>query len=115
MSPFLSNLTALRHLNLYENQFFGTIPPEISSLQHLQVLILTDNNFTGPLSPSIFSNCSQLLVIDLSLNYIRGRIPMEIGNRPSEFTGQLPAPLTNTTMYGLDVGNNHLSGELPSD
>ncbi|KAK8670216.1 hypothetical protein V6N13_104975 [Hibiscus sabdariffa] len=124
MSPFLSNLTALRRLNLYENQFFGTIPPEISSLRHLQILALYSNNFTGPLSPSIFSNCSELRVIDLSLNYIRGRIPVEIGNCPglwalnlyyNELTGQLPAHLINTTMYVLDVGYNHLSGELPSD
>ncbi|KAK8629155.1 hypothetical protein V6N13_078007 [Hibiscus sabdariffa] len=121
--PFLSNLTALRVLNLYENHFFGTIPPEISSLQHLRTIVFNrnnlngsipdsfalltgltvfdamENNLTGPLPPSFFSNCTQLKVIDLSYNDIRGRIPVEIGNCPGLWT--------------LSLYNNQFTGQLP--
>ncbi|KAK8592594.1 hypothetical protein V6N13_063167 [Hibiscus sabdariffa] len=121
--PFLSNLTALRVLNLYDNHFFGTIPPEISSLRHLRTIVLNrnnlngsipdsfalltgltvfdvmENNLTGPLPPSFFSNCTQLKVIDLSFNDIRGRIPVEIGNCPGLWT--------------LSLYNNQFTGQLP--
>ncbi|KAK6263810.1 hypothetical protein SCA6_019244 [Theobroma cacao] len=148
ISPFISNLTGLRVLNLFENHFFGTIPHQLSSLQHLRNLILDSNNLngpipnsfalltnltlfsvqknnlTGPLPPSFFFTCTQLKVIDLSLNFFTGQIPAEIGNCPNlwilnlynnQFTEQLPASLTNTSLYNLDVEYNLLSGELPSD
>ncbi|EOY26121.1 Leucine-rich repeat - like 10 [Theobroma cacao] len=148
ISPFISNLTGLRVLNLVENHFFGTIPPQLSSLRRLHTLFLDGNNLngpvpdssalltnltvfsvhmnnlTGPLPPSFFSNCTQLRVIDLSLNFLTCQIPAEIGNCPNlwslnlynnQFTGQLPASLTNTSLFNLDVGYNLLSGELPSD
>lgn len=145
ISPFLSNLTALTHLNLYENHFFGSIPPQLSSLRHLRYLILNknnlkgevphlitnlivfavmENNFTGPLPPSLFSNCTHLQVIDVSFNFLKGPIPEEIGNCPglwslnlynNQFTGQLPVSLTNASLYNLDVEYNLLSGQLPSD
>ncbi|GMI73073.1 hypothetical protein like AT2G24130 [Hibiscus trionum] len=123
ISPFLSNLTALRLLNLYENHFFGTIPPEISSLRRLRTLVLNrnnlngpipdsfalltgltvfdvmENNLTGPLPPPFFSNCTQLKVIDLSFNDIRGRIPVEIGNCLG--------------LWALSLYNNQFTGQLP--
>ncbi|XWS11692.1 hypothetical protein CRYUN_Cryun37aG0020700 [Craigia yunnanensis] len=123
ISPFLSNLTGLLLLNLYENHFFGTIPPEISSLRHLHTLVLNrnnlngpvpdsfapltnltvfaamENNLTGPMPPSFFSNCTHLVFIDLSFNFFRGQIPEEIGNCPSLRT--------------LNLYNNQFTGQLP--
>ncbi|XVF74872.1 hypothetical protein PTKIN_Ptkin13bG0145600 [Pterospermum kingtungense] len=148
ISPFLSNLTGLTLLNLEENHFYGAIPPELSSLRRLHTLVLNknhlngaipdsftllnslavfdamENNLTGLLPPSFFTNCTQLLVIDLSFNFLRGQIPQEIGKCPglwtlnlynNQFTGQIPLSLTNISLYNLDVEYNLLSGELPSD
>ncbi|XVE60243.1 hypothetical protein DITRI_Ditri05aG0112900 [Diplodiscus trichospermus] len=124
ISPFLSNLTGLRFLDLHENHFFGTIPPELSSLRHLHTLILyrnslngpipdsfallthlivfsvLENNLTGPLLPSFFSNCTNLEIIDLSFNFFRGRIPEEIGNSP--------------VLWSLNLYNNQFTGQLPA-
>ncbi|XVF01424.1 hypothetical protein REPUB_Repub04eG0087900 [Reevesia pubescens] len=124
ISPFLSNLTGLRILNLQENHFFGTIPPELSSLRHLHTLILNRNNLNGPvpdsfslltnltvfavmennltghLPPSFFSNCTQLMNIDASFNFFGGQIPAEIGNCPNLWT--------------LNLYNNQFTGQLPA-
>ncbi|PPD76288.1 hypothetical protein GOBAR_DD26790 [Gossypium barbadense] len=124
ISPFLSNLTGLRHLKLNENHFYGTIPPELSSLRRLTMFIVMENYLTGSLPPSFFSNCTNLLVIDASVNNFTGQIPDQIGDCPdlwslnlynNQFTGELPASLANISLYSLDVGYNLLSGELPSD
>ncbi|TYI04183.1 hypothetical protein ES332_A10G000700v1 [Gossypium tomentosum] len=123
-SPFLSNLTGLRHLKLNENHFYGTIPPELSSLRRLTMFIVMENYLTGSLPPSFFSNCTKLMVIDASVNNFTGQIPDQIGDCPdlwslnlynNQFTGELPASLANTSLYSLDVGYNLLSGELPSE
>ncbi|KAK6263813.1 hypothetical protein SCA6_019247 [Theobroma cacao] len=124
ISPFISNLTGLRVLNLFENHFFGTIPPQLSSLQHLRTLILDSNNLngpipnsfalltnltlfsvqnnslTGPLPPSFFSNWTQLKNIDLSFNFFTGQIPAEIGNCANLWT--------------LNLYNNQFTGQLPA-
>ncbi|EOY26117.1 Serine-threonine protein kinase, plant-type, putative [Theobroma cacao] len=124
ISPFISNLTGLRVLNLFENHFFGTIPPQLSSLQHLRTLMLDSNNLngpipnsfalltnltlfsvqnnslTGPLPPSFFSNWTQLKNIDLSFNFFTGQIPAEIGNCANLWT--------------LNLYNNQFTGQLPA-
>ncbi|MBA0627608.1 hypothetical protein Godav_022420 [Gossypium davidsonii] len=124
ISPFLSNLTGLRHLKLNENHFYGAIPPELSSLRRLTMFVVMENYLTGSLPPSFFSNCTNLMVIDASVNNFTGQIPDQIGDCPdlwslnlynNQFTGELPASLANTSLYSLDVGYNLLSGELPSD
>ncbi|KAE8657511.1 hypothetical protein F3Y22_tig00116991pilonHSYRG00006 [Hibiscus syriacus] len=62
-------------------------------------LVLNRNNLNG-LIPDIFFLLTGLTVFAAMENNL---------------TGQLPASLTNTTLYNLDVEYNHLSGELPSD
>ncbi|EOY26122.1 Serine-threonine protein kinase, plant-type, putative [Theobroma cacao] len=123
ISPFISNLTGLRVLNLFQNYFFGTIPPQLSSLRHVRTLILDGNNLTGPV-PDSFALLNNLTLFFVQRNYLTLQIPAEIGDCPNlwslnlynnQFTGQLPASLTNTSLYNLDVGYNLLYGELPSD
>ncbi|KAK9066036.1 hypothetical protein SSX86_015438 [Deinandra increscens subsp. villosa] len=147
-SPVISNLTALRMIDLSNNGLYGNIPNEISSLQHLRNLFLDVNNLEGSIPealsslsnltlldlgsnklhgkipPSLFSNCTLLSNLDLSVNYLVGRIPSEIGNCPNlwnlnlynnQFIGEIPFSLSNASeMYNLDVEYNSLSGELPS-
>lgn len=147
ISPFLSNITGLRILDIVSNYIFGEIPSELFSLRNLRRLRLDSNSLEGPIPnslvslskltvislvenklngtvpPSLFSNCTSLHNVDLSNNFLTGRIPEEIGNCPklwnlnlynNQFSGELPLSLTNTSLYNLDVESNHLSGELPS-
>ena len=123
ISPFISNLTGLRYLQLAENYFSTPIPPEISNLwrlrflklhnnnmqgsipeslsllQNLQLLHLFGNNLTGPIPPSLFSNCTMLQNVDLSGNRLTGNIPPEIGNCPHLFI--------------LNLYNNQFTGQIP--
>ncbi|KAL6178865.1 hypothetical protein ACLB2K_050382 [Fragaria x ananassa] len=49
----LSALSALRLLNLSNNVFNHTFPPELSNLTNLHVLDLYNNNLTGVLPVSV--------------------------------------------------------------
>ncbi|XP_050381432.1 putative leucine-rich repeat receptor-like serine/threonine-protein kinase At2g24130 [Argentina anserina] len=123
LSPFISNLTGLRYLEIVGNHFYGNIPPEISLLRRLHhlriegnsfhgsipyslvlpskltVVTLLQNNFSGAVPPALFSNCSVLGVLDISNNFLSGEIPREIGNCPSLWT--------------LNLYNNQFTGEIP--
>nr|GMC71599.1 putative leucine-rich repeat receptor-like serine/threonine-protein kinase At2g24130 [Ipomoea batatas] len=123
LSPFISNLTQLRVLQLADNHLFGVIPPEISFLQHLRDLRLDNNSlygsipaslsflsklllislrgnkFSGTIPYSIFTNCTLLYNVDFSDNLLTGNIPSEIGNCPELWT--------------LNLYDNQLTGEIP--
>lgn len=123
ISPFISNLTGLRYLQLAENYFSSPIPPEISLLwrlrflkihnnnmqgsipeslsllQNLQLLHLFKNNLTGPIPSSLFSNCTMLQNVDLSENRLTGNIPPEVGNCPY--------------LWNLNLYNNQFTGQIP--
>lgn len=53
ISPFLSNLTFLRTLNLSHNSFSGSIPWELGFLPHLLYLDLRHNSFQGMIPGSL--------------------------------------------------------------
>ncbi|KAK7325317.1 hypothetical protein VNO77_29477 [Canavalia gladiata] len=147
LSPVLSNLTGLHVLEIVHSHLFGIIPPQFSSLRSLHriilegnnlhgsipdsfsqlsklyILVIKENNITGSLPPSLFSNCTQLDVLDFSSNFLTGQIPQEIGNCQglwsmslynNQFTGKLPVSLSNLSLQNLDVEYNYLTGELPS-
>ncbi|KAL8260917.1 hypothetical protein R6Q59_024966 [Mikania micrantha] len=124
--PFeISSLRLLRNLILNSNHLEGLIPESLSSLANLTILDLGNNTLHGEIPPSIFSNCSLLSNLDLSVNSLVGKIPSEIGNclnlwnlnlYNNQFIGEIPFSLSNATdMYNLDVEFNNFSGELPSN
>ncbi|KAL6188277.1 hypothetical protein ACLB2K_039670 [Fragaria x ananassa] len=58
----LSTLSALRLLNLSNNVFNRTFPPELSNLTNLRVLDLYNNNLTGVLPVSVVTfHCIKVL------------------------------------------------------
>ncbi|XP_061373133.1 putative leucine-rich repeat receptor-like serine/threonine-protein kinase At2g24130 [Gastrolobium bilobum] len=123
LSPVLSNLTGLHHLEIVHNHLYGIIPPEFSYLRRLHriildgnnlhgsipesfshlskliLLLIKENNITGSLPSSIFSNCTLLEVVDFSTNFLTGQIPEEIGNCPG--------------LWSLNLYNNQFTGQLP--
>lgn len=150
ITPAIANLTALRELDLSDNLLTSNIPPEFSKLRRLKILNLSGNGLhgmipealsrlndlgylnirgnllVGSIPASIFSNCTKLIVVDLSNNSLSGEIPSNEGIiLPWLFTlnlymnnlrGKIPSWLSNSSFLNqFDVENNDLSGELPSD
>ncbi|KAG5523223.1 hypothetical protein RHGRI_035142 [Rhododendron griersonianum] len=101
LSPFISNLTHLRVLELVNNHLSGEIPREFSSLRHLRLLLLEGNDIHGQI-PDTFSLLVNLTVVDLRLNRLTGKIP------PSFFSNC-------TSLKSVDLSFNQLSGEIPRE
>ncbi|WJX31801.1 hypothetical protein P8452_20194 [Trifolium repens] len=123
----LSDFKQLQTMNLGENNFFGTIPNKMS--QNLKVIILRDNQFEGTIPPQLF-NLSYLFHLDLAHNKLSGSIPECVYNlthminfheqswvdTPIElFTKGQQYYVYDTNPYRrtIDLSANNLSGGLP--
>nr|KAJ0218264.1 hypothetical protein LSAT_V11C300125340 [Lactuca sativa] len=115
----LHNLT---HFDLYENNFFGPIPPEIRLLSKLVFLDFSVNQFSGSI-PSSLGHLTSLNFLYLSRNQLSGPIPTEIGNLKSltdfamsynQLNNSIPSSLANlSNLQGLYLAVNNLSGPVP--
>ncbi|CAB9511236.1 leucine Rich Repeat [Seminavis robusta] len=97
-----SELGLLSHaiaLSLRAQNFTGTIPTEIYQLTALSNLGLSGNNFTGTVNPAVFS-MPLLNTLHFSFNHMTGTIPTEIGL----FPGKL-----------LFFAKNSFTGTIPSE
>ena len=90
-------------LNLEDKQLSGTIPPELGNLTNLRTLSAWGNEFTGPIPPEL-GNLASLIILDLSGNRLSGAIPPELGSlanlqllavRHNQLTGTIPPELGN--------------------
>ncbi|KAL6010409.1 hypothetical protein ACLOJK_000840 [Asimina triloba] len=97
LTPLLSRLTQLTHLDLSENAFHGQIPPTLFTLPNLLTLTLRSNSLSGNLPP--FSKLPSLQSIDISRNALGGTIPASIK--------------TLTSLRFLDLSFNRLAGPIP--
>ncbi|XP_058009276.1 probable LRR receptor-like serine/threonine-protein kinase At3g47570 [Hevea brasiliensis] len=123
ISPHIGNLSFLRDLNLYDNNFNGEIPPQIVFLRRLERLDLANNSLGGVIPPNI-SSCSNLILIQCSNNNLEGVLPMELSsllklNRlalsNNRLTGTIPPSFGNvSSLDALILYQNNLSGSLPS-
>nr|GEU43846.1 receptor-like protein kinase BRI1-like 3 [Tanacetum cinerariifolium] len=87
--------------NYLSGDFLSTVVGSLSSLKHFSA---SYNNITGEL-PLPLANCSQLQVLDLSSNDFTGSIPSEFCSSSSPFA----------SLQKLLLGNNYLSGSVPSN
>ena len=78
LPPEIGDLTELRVLHLHYNRLSGTIPPEIGNLTRLRDLQLYRNDFSGTIPP-VLGDLPELTDLDLSYNELTGTIPPEIG------------------------------------
>ncbi|KAH9328946.1 hypothetical protein KI387_001054, partial [Taxus chinensis] len=124
ISPFLSNLSFLRILDLSDNSFHGHIPPQLGSLFRLRILQLSYNHLSGtiPSQLGLLPNLKKLL---LGYNQLTGTIPSSLGNQSSlnleqfglggnELKGTIPSSIGNlSSLNGLDFADNKLHGRIP--
>ncbi|CAB9508943.1 LRR receptor-like serine threonine-protein kinase [Seminavis robusta] len=97
LDPFWS-LPKLKTLYLFENQFFGSIGPEIGNMYSLEQLYLGNCDLTGSLPEELF-DLGDLRYLILSYN---------------DFTGTLPDRIRMTDMYYWDLSHTRINGTLPS-
>jgi class 3 adenylate cyclase len=76
LSAALGDLTALRILNLKNNNFTGPIPWQWTALTNLEQINLSGNNITGPL-PIFFSRFKRLKYVFLERNDLSGALPAD--------------------------------------
>lgn len=112
----------LKEFVVSENNFVGTLPgwffPENCSLR---VLDLAENNFTGEL-PKDFTNCKDLVELNLWGNGFTGKIPQELGSLPNlealllgnnSFFNEIPESLLGLrNLTFLDLSRNHFKGDV---
>ncbi|CAB9504929.1 serine threonine-protein kinase BRI1-like [Seminavis robusta] len=96
----ISNLEALRHLDLSQNGFTGMMPESLGTLTDLRYLFLAQNDFTPGDIPQWVLGLSTLAELSLKSTNRTGTIPDNLGN---ELQG----------LVLLDLDDNNLGGEIP--
>lgn len=125
LPPVIGKLLALRHVNLRDNKFTGSVPVELFDARGLQSLVLSGNSFSGPVPPEI-GNLVSLQTLDLSENLFNGSIPSSVLQckrlrkltlGKNSFSGSIPHGLgTNLNhIQRLNLSFNSFSGSIPDD
>ncbi|KAL6285220.1 hypothetical protein ACE6H2_009610 [Prunus campanulata] len=128
ISPSITNLTHLTHLNLSHNSFSGPLPNDLfSSLSSLQVLDLSYNRLTNHL-PEFSSKTTRLETLDLSRNLFNGSIVVPASAAATlttfnvmrnNFAGSNPISFlcnnrsNHTSLTILNLSANKFTGEIP--
>ncbi|KAJ7968202.1 Receptor-like protein [Quillaja saponaria] len=107
--------------NIWNCNFFGSIPAQLGNLKHLINLKLFGNHFSG-LVPSSIGNLTELRVINLGSNQLTGPFPHQILTlskltrlRLAFNNFQGPIPISILDLYSLellDLSDNEFSGTL---
>jgi Leucine-rich repeat (LRR) protein len=113
------------NLQLFDNNFTGTIPSTLGSLVSLEQMLLFNNALVGPI-PAELAQCQNLKVLELEYNQLVGDIGLVINMLPSSlvrlgldvnlFNGTIPTSLgTFTDLSWLGLSQNNLIGTIPSE
>ncbi|KAK8674298.1 hypothetical protein V6N13_112592 [Hibiscus sabdariffa] len=119
---FLLGQDELVYLDLSRNKIHGFIPKWIWELsaQSLEMLNLKGNLLTGFQQPAVVPPWSNLRMLDLGSNKLRGSLPIPPSSiyqylvSDNLLTGEIPSMFCNLpSLTVLDISNNSLSGMLP--
>ncbi|KAK8554287.1 hypothetical protein V6N13_073197 [Hibiscus sabdariffa] len=115
------NHSLVERLDLSRRMLRGNVAL-ISNLKALKHLDLSYNNFNGPI-PSAFGNLSELEYLDLSLNKFEGSIPVELGGlrnlrslnlSNNLLVGMIPQELEGLAkLQDFQISSNRLNGSIP--
>ncbi|KAF8694052.1 hypothetical protein HU200_038504 [Digitaria exilis] len=117
----LGRLNSLAYVQLAANQisgmnhFTGTLPVSLANATKIYALDIYLNNFTGSVPPEIGKLCPALLSFDT--NQHTATTAQDIFNlQDNSLGGMLPSSITNLSaqLQNLYVGNNEISGAIPS-
>ncbi|CAL5048439.1 unnamed protein product [Urochloa decumbens] len=102
------------------------VPPheQAHRLQKLTSLLLWGNALSGRIPPEL-SNCSALVVLDLSGNRLSGEVPAALGRlgaleqlhlSDNQLAGRIPPELSNlSSLTALQLDKNGFSGGIPPE
>ncbi|KAK8993715.1 hypothetical protein V6N11_007936 [Hibiscus sabdariffa] len=120
----LSKFVDLEVLNLAGNKLKGSMPGYFGGFYKLKGLHLSNNQLDGSILEDFGSNCRYLEYLDLSGNFLVGRIPGSLGNCrwlrtlllfSNMLDGLIPNELGQLhELEILDVSRNKLSGLIPA-
>ncbi|GAB4843854.1 Leucine-rich repeat receptor-like tyrosine-protein kinase pxc3 [Ancistrocladus abbreviatus] len=120
----ISELRALKRLDLSENNFYGSIPAAFGNLSELEYLDLSSNKF-GNSVPVELGRLRNLRALNLSDNLLIGTIPDELEGlvRLQDFqisgnhlNGSIPYWVGNLTNLRILLAyENQLDGEIPDN
>ncbi|CAK9173572.1 unnamed protein product [Ilex paraguariensis] len=110
LPPSLSNATEMERISISNNSFSGQISIDFGRLLRLWGVMLTYNKLGsgGPDEMNFISslaNCSNLLVVGLLGNQLRGALPSVLPSYVSNFS---------TNLYYFTLHQNRLYGNIPS-
>ncbi|KAL4292774.1 hypothetical protein AHAS_Ahas18G0061700 [Arachis hypogaea] len=119
-----ASLPNLTHLDLNDNSFYGSIPPQIGSLSKLIFLDFGSNNFTGTV-PYEIGHLRELEYLSFNNNSFNGAIPHQVISLPKvwylDFGGNYFASPPHWSDYScmpsltyLDLSFNSFTPEFPS-
>ncbi|XP_041016837.1 receptor-like protein 13 [Juglans microcarpa x Juglans regia] len=114
----------LKALNISRNCFEGDLPSSIGDMSYLKVLDLSFNRFSGKVPKELVSKCTSLNILNLQNNRFQGEIFSKhfklsalimLQLNSNQFTGTLSSVLSTFSAMNLfDIGNNNMSGTIPT-
>ncbi|CAN6545246.1 unnamed protein product [Malus baccata var. baccata] len=120
----ISNLTALKTLDVSQNALVGEFPWGFGSAGGLTELNASSNNFSGFL-PEDLGNATMLETLDLRGNFFGGSIPKSfknlqklkfLGLSGNSLTGEIPAELGElSSLEAMILGYNEFEGGIPME
>ncbi|BFG29752.1 hypothetical protein CerSpe_160260 [Prunus speciosa] len=123
-TPGLDNLHKARHFHFQNNQFSGTIPPQLFSSQMRLIHVIFDrNNLTGSI-PSTLGLVQSLQAVRLDRNSLNGSVPSNLKNLSNiaelhlsnnQLTGPVPNLTNLSSLCYVDMSNNTFDdSDVPS-
>ncbi|KAL2242749.1 UNVERIFIED_CONTAM: putative LRR receptor-like serine/threonine-protein kinase [Sesamum indicum] len=98
----LSNAYFLKTIDFNKNKFTGPMPKNLDRLPDLQFLSIWSNNIQDDISViSSLTNCTNLIYLDMSSNFLTGSLPQSVAN-------------LSTQLSYMSIGRNMIRGTIPS-
>jgi len=125
----LTKLTKLERLYMSFNSFEKKFPPNLGNLSNLKEFYIFGNKITGSMpSNTELKKMTALVEMIAANNYLEGSLPSQISDMPNleqlslygqqsknKLTGLLPNFVNTPNLWYLDVTDNGLTGEVPSN